>query len=759
MNSRRHPLSVLSLVVLSLAAFAQDRPDVVLENDVLRLTIKQSPAPHVGQLLHKAAKVPLIQDPTEHALFAVALRKPDGGTDYLDSATAKASSVSVQRENGDTKAVLTFSHVGGVEIDATVEVLCRRSDPLTHWSISVKNGTGRGIAYVRFPLLKTVRQIGEPSDDVIVLPYLPGSLIRNPWAEWRENQGVWIPFPGNLSAQFIAFQDRSAGVYFAAQDTSSHPRRMEIWKRKDGFAIAQDYTLNDVKARAWRCPYPVVIGVTQGTWCDSADIYKRWAQRQAWCAKTLAQRDDIPQWWKDGPLVHVCEVRTYDKKRLHAGSYYPKILDHLRFLREKTDGKILTMLAGWENHRRWTAGDYFPVFDEANAKRTIAEMKKDGFRSFFYLSGLYYTFENEGVNSGRIAAAEKHRDAYVIDKKTGEPQVFTLGESTKTRPWVRKSYEICVGTPFARPFFRSVIDRCHEIGVDVLQMDQTVSGACHACYSTKHNHPPGIGAYQAIDFHALLADMRSYAKARCKDFALFHEEPHEELIPYLDGFHMREYKEKWWYRGSPGAVGIPLFSYLYHEYAIGYGGDSARSSSRDDPWCVRMHAVNLITGKTPGLAVWSYPEQLLKSHPAPLKMLRNHCRLLKTRAKQYLMLGKMLHPYELDVPKATYKFWAGKGKRRKEYELTEPAILTSSWQAPDGGIGHVFVNVSKDKQTLALKVDTRNTPIPGPCDVAVYSSVGDGNLSPMWKGAKLPREHTKDLAPLEVLFIDIQKAK
>ena len=97
-----------------------------------------------------------------------------------------------------------------------------------------------------------------------------------------------------------------------------------------------------------------------------------------------------------------CEVRTYDSTRTCTGSYYPKLLDHLRTFREKIDGPVVPMLAGWENHRRWTGGDYFPVFDADNAQRVIPQLKQDGFRPFFFLSGLFSTYRNEGRDGGEI---------------------------------------------------------------------------------------------------------------------------------------------------------------------------------------------------------------------------------------------------------------------------------------------------------------------------------------------------------------------
>jgi len=192
----------------------------------------------------------------------------------------------------------------------------------------------------------------------------------------------------------------------------------------------------------------VAVGVTQGTWCDSADQYKRWAVQQTWCARTIAQRDDIPAWWKAGPDVHVCCVRTYDNQRVCNGSYYPRLLEHLQTFRQKIDGPVVAMLAGWENHRRWTAGDYFPIFDHETAQRVIPELKQDGFRPFFFLSGLFYTYENEGRDGALIPSAEQYLPQYVVDEATGKPRRFTLNESNASGEW-------------KRPFLR-VLRRCAD---------------------------------------------------------------------------------------------------------------------------------------------------------------------------------------------------------------------------------------------------------------------------------------------------------
>jgi len=724
---------------------------LVLETPAATLELARSPAPHIAQLVHKASGTAVVADPADKNLFVVVLEK-DGKSQAIASSQAKRSSAAVEPADGGSKAVLKFSEFEGSDLSVEVVATCRKGEPLIEWSIRVRAGANARLTTVRFPTVHAVPAIGSPDDDVLVLPALPGALIENPAGNWAVHQSVTLQFPGSLSAQFLAYQDRTAGVYLAGRDAESRPMSLVVAKRQTGFALHHEYVPRVEAGRDWESPYPVVLGVTQGTWHESADLYKQWAARQPWCAKTLPQRDDVPAWWKAGPAVHVFEVRTYDANRTCNGSYYPKLLEHVRTFRDKIDGPVVPMLAGWENHRRWTAGDYFPIFDQEAARPVLRQLRQEGFRPFFYLSGLFYTFENEGRDASRIPAADGYLEHFVIDSNSGKPKVYSLNESSPNGTWKRQSYEFCVGDRATEAFFRGVIDRTHGLGVDVLQMDQTVQGAGAACYSTAHGPAPGPGLYQSRDFQSLLARLREHGKRLSPEFVLFHEEPHEQLIPYLDGFHVREYYERQWYRSSPGAVGIPLFSYLYHEYAIGYGGDSAGLSPNKSPWLVRCHAVNLVSGRTPGASVWSGQRSALEAHADQIAMLRNHSRLLKTRAQGCLMLGRMLHPLELDVPKLHYAVYS----RGKKADFEGPAVLTSSWLSPEGNVGHLLVNVSDANQPVSMRLDTRNAPTIAQSDADICRPTSGLDFQPLWRSAALPRETRFELKPLEAVFVEIR---
>jgi len=741
--------------------WAAETDTVVVENSHVRLVFNTKPVPSLQQLVHKRSGTNLLVSPTGQPLFLMTLTRSDGSATVLESHKASQGSIRVAKDDGGQQIVLTFSGLGpDHDMNLTLRGRLDDAEPFVRWSIGIDNPKKQPLATVRFPYVAAVPAIGEPGDDFIVAPYLPGALIERPAETWPDNFSLGCPFPGGQSVQFCSYQDRSAGIYLASMDAVGHNRALNVSKRNGNrFVLQHDYKLPEEGEKQWQSPYEVALGVTAGTWHDTADIYKKWAIQQPWCARKLSERDDLPDFWKQGPCVHTVEVRTYGSDRLCNGSYYTSLPEHLRNLRDQIEGPVIPMLAGWENHRRWTAGDYFPIFDEANARKALQQFRKDDFPPFVFLSGLYYTYENEGRDGSLVPGADRYADAFVIDAETGKPRTFVLNESSGQNTWKRLSYEFCPAAPGTTEFFREVIRKLHELGIDIVQMDQTTSGAGHACYSTKHGHPPGPGAYQSVAFRKLLEDLRAYGRSLSPEFLLFHEEPHEELIGCLDGFHMREYKERFWYRNPPGARGIPLFTYLYHEYAMGYGGDSAGLNKNKIPNYVRQHAVNLVSGKTPGVAVWSGQRAVAEAHPDQIKMLRNHSRLLKTEAREFLMLGRMLHPLELDVPTVTFQI----GVRRKGKWQNEPfeerAVLTSSWQSPAGLVGHCLVNITDAEQAVPLQIDTRHAADWPEVDIGLYRTEGPATRQSLASGTSLPLQHQLQLAPFEAAFLIVRPAK
>jgi hypothetical protein len=717
-----------------------------VENSQIRVVFATNGAVFLRQLIQKPSGKNLLAEPANSNLFSMTVSRPAGGEAIIESQQAKQASLKVMPFAGGCDIQIEFTGLSAGNLRVKLAGRLPDSEPTIRWSVAVDHLGEQRLLSFRFPYVVAVAAIGNPDDDFIVAPALPGVMIENPARNMTINQTLFWSFPGFLSAQFCSYQDRTAGVYLASLDTGGNVKALRITKQPDGYLICHEFRSPQVRSSKWVSPYEVALGVTSGAWFDTADIYKRWAVGQPWCAQTLAQRKDIPDSWKQGPCVYTCEARTYDANKVCTGSNYPKLLQHLQSLRTMIDGPVVPMVAGWENHRRWTAGDYFPVFDATNAQSVLGQLRSNGFPPFLYLSGLCFTYTNGGPDASAVPGAERYAGSFVTEEETQKPKTDILKES---KGFLRYSYEFCPAAPDTKKFYRSAIDQLHVLGVDIVQMDQTTWGAGDVCYSTAHGHQPGPGAYQAEAFHELLRDMRQYGRSLSPSFLLTHEEVHEELIPYLDGFHTREFKEHDWYRRETGARGIPLFTYLYHEYAIAYGGDGPLITRAKDPVVVWQLAINFVTGKTPAMAVWGDLDALAQADPNQIRLVANHVKLLKNGGQKFLMLGRMLHPLEFESPQVTMQMLAKQGLRFTREPFLDHAVLTSSWQAPDMQVGHVFVNFTGTKQKIHFQLDTRNAPGWTKADVDLYRTGQTNGIESLHRDVVLPCDQTLELDPLE----------
>ena len=150
---------------------------------------------------------------------------------------------------------------------------------------------------------------------------------------------------------------------------------------------------------------------------------------------------------------------------------------------------------------------------------------------------------------------------------------------------------------------------------------------------------------------------------------------------------------------------------------------------------------------------------MAEAHPDQIKMLRNHSHLLKTEAQRFLMLGRMLHRLEFDVPSVTLQIFADGTASGSLEPFDERAVLTSSWQSPEGHVGHCLVNITDEKQAVRLQLDTRNAPGWPKADVDLYRADKPENGEPICRGVALPHEQRLELEPLEAVFFVMRPSK
>ncbi|MFZ2640670.1 MAG: DUF6259 domain-containing protein, partial [Verrucomicrobiia bacterium] len=566
------------------------------------------------------------------------------------SLTETATADVTVKRDGNSVVITAARHT-----NAAVAVECRfrtePGSPLIFGRIAVRNDSGHALTNVRFPALAWPKQLGtSPEREFLVLPRNDGCLIQSPASiGWLPS----APYPGSASMQFLAHYDDTAGLYAASYDSRCYTKSFGVEKRGDVFRMAMMHR-PPIQARGeWHTEYDVAIGTFRGDWQTAADIYKKWALKQPWCRRTLAQRvagGDVPRWLTEPSLFYAYSLRgEVEPKKI--GNRLPSVPQQAAAWRDLLGGPTTFMLMSWEKLGPWIAPDYFPPFGgERDFKAATAALHANGHRTLVFLSGLNWTLRKQGgSDAGTLddtVAFEKRGAASAICDADGQPQ-----RSGKPNAGVGEKAVICPATPLARELLLGATLECQRLGIDCVQADQIVGGGMPPCFSDKHGHPRGGGNWSAGALYKMFNEIRREGRKHSKDFAWSIEEPGEFFIPVLDTYHARDYSQGRWPRDGEGVVGVPLFTHVYHEFMHGYGGDSCGVSASTSTSTLYQQGMNLVCGKTPGVAVWTRPYDPKTTDAPQARLLRGHVELWRGPAREFLVFGRRVATGPLDVPR------------------------------------------------------------------------------------------------------------
>lgn len=662
---------------------------VALETDTTRIGFDPARNGAIVSIVDKASNrefaAPRAKSPLLYALRFTNAVSPAAFTLTEDDAIG----ATVRRES-NTVVVAVPRHA-----DAAVSVECRfrtePGSPLIFGRISVRNDTSNTLAGIRFPAVAWSKYSGtRPEQEFLVLPRNDGCLIQSPSA------AKWFPacpYPGSASMQFLASYDDGAGLYAASYDSRCFTKNLGVEKREDGFLLDMQHLPPLQAGGEWRTEYDVVVGTFHGDWQTAADIYKRWAIRQPWCQRTLAQRvaaGDVPRWLTEPSLFYAYSLRgKTDLKEI--GNRLPQLSAQADAWQKLLGGPTTFMLMSWEKLGPWVTPHYFPPFGgERDFMEATSRLHRGGHRTLVFLSGLKWTLRKKGgCDAGELDDTEEfmRRGAgSAIRGPDDAPQRWGKADAG-----VGEYATICPATPLAREMLSGAAEECRRLGIDCVQADQIVGGGMPPCFARAHGHPRGGGTWSAAALYKIFDEIRREGKQRDPDFAWSIEEPGEFFIQVLDTYHARDYAQGRWPRDGAGVIGVPIFTHVYHEFMHGYGGDSCGVSTRPEPAALYQQAMNLVCGKAPGVAVWTRSYDPSATDAMQARLLQGHFGLWRGPAREFLVFGQRIASPPLDVPPVHLKFWTNPGRPPRELAL--PSVLHSRWSLPDGRTGLVFACV------------------------------------------------------------------
>jgi len=679
----------------------------------------------VAHLVQRSSRQEFLCTTESRPLFTLELAK-DSSASKQETSAADFRTVIVKR-NGLTGWTLEFTNHLTLPLSVRVEVGLA-DDDLIHCRFALSNYSDWAATSIRFPDMVWAPQLGKTvDDDELLLPWNDGAIQPKPAITARNTFPA--EFPGRAFTQFTAYYDKSAGVFFGAHDSAGQCKQ---WDLKTGGGryvhMALSHLRPQIPNRSEALPYDIVLGTFRGDWRDAADIYKRWAKRQPWCARTLQQRDDIPRFFKEGAGVLVNVIQSASGYNGVFGEHLNKLPQVLRDYRQRTElAHIIFIPYGWENRGAWAGINYFPAVpsDEAWVKMN-ATLRAQGDRIAFLTSGYWWVVKRKATASWRAfddtADFEKRKDM-VIWRADGQPYAFDNYDQTANGGnWRGLSYKLCHGSPAANETIKEIFLNAARLGVPLISFDQEIGGGQQQpCYRVSHGHPPGYGNWMWTGFRDTCARILSEGKPIQPELGLFMENVSELAIPYMATYWSRQFSE--FDYGGYGARGIALFSYLYHEYVTAIGaacvqGQGAHGTRPSAEMRCYILANNLVRGLIPGPFMTEVP--LESDDPWKATVAKAYFSFCKPYARfpEYLALGITRHPPVVQCAEQEVWLWRDDSKgqpqrpggpRISKAFVKLAAVAAGSFEAADGSVGTVIVNTTAVPQNAVVELRAKGS--------------------------------------------------
>jgi len=634
--------------------------------------------------------------------------------------TFLASEIHIERTSDSI--TFCYNRIEGQEISVICRIRLPKASMLSFWSIEIHNNTEFAIKSVEYPMVATQTVLSEPMEDNrILLPKLDGYLLPSPlYMDWEGdepyrvyNQRFLYPGdgrenPNGASTQLLAFYDRLGGMYLATYDGTGAIKEFgPIWIHDEKSESYLDFSpvhhIPEASGNDFKCTYETVLGCFKGDWQDAALIYKKWAITQPWCSKRIAERTDIPDWVKEGAFFFNIRLRFQEDKE----EFLYRVPDYIQSWRDKLKIPMVAMMCGWEKLGEWTGPDYFPPYGgEERFAGMCHELRKQNIRIFpFGLSGLKLPIRKKISKDFDQPNLEIDYDNRIYFHEHFEKQACMypgniLITDSDVESWDGLHGYACVTSEQAREqLYGATMKLIDDYQIDISQADQVLNGAAVECYNPHHGHPLGRGRWQIEALQRIYADIRRDGKAKRNEFVLSEEWISEPFIQYLDLYHGRNYDE------PRGLEGVPLISFLYHEFIPCYGGDWTSFLSENTSG-VYFHGHNFVYGNLPAgcpltMRYMTRNADVEEADPDILEMASNACELFQ-KFSRYLVMGEMLPNIHLNVPNIDVQFFGMQFSGWKKRSLKKPSVLHCMWKDEEGQIACALANISAQEQTFTV---------------------------------------------------------
>lgn len=576
-----------------------------------------------------------------------------------------------------------------VQLQVTCLIRTEINDSLHYWSINIQKQSNDTIALVSYPQLPCKIQLGsEELADAVVYPLNEGVLLTR---MNKNGNKMNVRYPGKLSSQMMYNFDSGGGLFYAAFDGMGYPKNLTLNNDSSSLIMAQEFVLPIHRVNEIEMPYEVATGLFGGRWEAGANVYRRWSDKQLWTKKKIDERQ-TPAWLKQPNLFL---NSSFNNQSMTVG----KVDKMIKTYHDFYDIQVVTAVFGWEKNGTWIGPDYFPPNPSTEFyKRLTERLEKRNDHLHFYTSGYRWGVKKPINEKGLEPRVYTKFDGYEDFNKRGKHLAVakTDGELLMQKPRWADNYYMCVGHNDSHSILENVYNKIYSMGVAGVDLDQNLGGEAEDCFSRAHSHPMGGGIWQT---HATENFLTTIAQKNAKEGNTFQgvEETCERYAHLFDIYHGRVFTDTHWPVYGPGAVSIPLYIYLYHEYQMGYAGwiDEGFSPSGYTKYGLGRA---FIFGMLPGIRVSGETE--LTSEPSEeLLMLKSYTELLKLYP-EYLIKGRMCGEVSI-IGADDFNHMLAETNKFPIYWLSVQGIIWESNQ--NGGKGVALVNMLDKEQEIEFK--------------------------------------------------------
>ncbi|MHA2210244.1 MAG: DUF6259 domain-containing protein [Candidatus Thorarchaeota archaeon] len=536
-----------------------------------------------------------------------------------------------------------------------------------------------GLRQVYLPYMGGLAGWGGFGNEEIAIPEREGWLITDA-IESIQNHGFARSYPGTLSMQFLVLSapDRGGFVVSAFDSKSRHKGigldrdyvnmqaiRMDWWHFSDNMKYERG---NNFTMDYWM----VLDGYEGQSWAEGASIYRDWAVNQWYVEKgPVASREDVPQWLKDIDYIWKGSSYATDHNTgniITEGTPVDRMGDLARMLVSKgLSNNCLIEWWGW-NRDGFDRGypEYFPARDGNETLRNgINDAQSESFHVMLYFNGRLVDRETETYNENN-----QHLTGYKdsIYHETYNPYFTAAIADPSSQWWQDLMSSLCL----------AAVD---DFNVDVIYLDQISVASPKFDYRNVTTHPPGTGSWWQEAQNQLLFRIQDEIGAITPDAALSSENVLETYLRNIDIFwaYQTSYEFAGWF---PDGVAIPMFSYVYHKYALISGRpDVAPETLTSFVWATSEVLKN---GYVPGASSLS----LLSGSWISLQSYAILKAAYETRMigdYKFFRDGDLLLPVEWDGnPDITISDW--------ETSITVPQGAIQGYLSSDGDVAFLFAN-------------------------------------------------------------------